>query len=78
MEQGTKVTTIASAIKEFLDVVRLARSQNTALTYGKAYDLTFYISRSYDANYYNNAGTNKVGARFSTVSYSINDPVPIV
>jgi integrase/recombinase XerC len=36
MEQETKTPTIASAIKEFLDVVRLARSQNTALTYGKA------------------------------------------
>jgi len=36
MEQETKTTTIASAIKEFLDVVRLARSQNTVLTYGKA------------------------------------------
>src|SRR5262245_53879567 len=36
MEQEIKTTTIASAIKDFLDVVRLARSQNTALTYGKA------------------------------------------
>jgi hypothetical protein len=36
MEQETKTTTISSAIKDFLDVVRLARSQNTALTYGKA------------------------------------------
>jgi len=36
MEQQTKASTIASAIKEFLDVVRLARSRNTALTYGKA------------------------------------------
>jgi integrase/recombinase XerC len=36
MEQETKTISIASAIKEFIDVVRLARSQNTALTYGKA------------------------------------------
>ena len=36
MEPEIKIITIASAIKEFLDVVRLARSQNTALTYGKA------------------------------------------
>lgn len=36
MEPEIKTITIASAIKEFLDVVRLARSQNTALTYGKA------------------------------------------
>ena len=36
MKQGTTTTTVSLAIKEFLDVVRLARSQNTALTYGKA------------------------------------------
>jgi len=36
MEQETRTTTISSAIKEFLDVVRLARRPNTALTYGKA------------------------------------------
>jgi site-specific recombinase XerD len=30
------VSTISSAMTEFLDVIRLARSQNTALTYGKA------------------------------------------
>lgn len=36
MEQETKSVTISFAIKEFLDVVRLARSQNTAMTYGKA------------------------------------------
>jgi integrase/recombinase XerC len=36
MEPETKATTITSAIKDFLDVVRLARSQNTALTYSKA------------------------------------------
>src|SRR5688500_16797401 len=35
MEQG-KATSIASAIEEFIDIVRQARSQNTALTYGKA------------------------------------------
>jgi integrase/recombinase XerC len=32
----SKFTTINSALNEFLDVVRSARSQNTALTYGKA------------------------------------------
>ena len=31
-----KAYTIASAMEEFIDIVRLARSQNTALTYGKA------------------------------------------
>lgn len=31
-----ETTTIASAVREFLEVVRLARSANTALTYGKA------------------------------------------
>jgi integrase/recombinase XerC len=36
MEQETRTTTISSAIKEFLDVVRSARRPNTALTYGKA------------------------------------------
>ena len=35
MEQGLK-STISSIITQYLDVVRLARSQNTALTYGKA------------------------------------------
>jgi integrase/recombinase XerC len=35
--QLTKMpSTISSAIEEFLEVVKLARSQNTALTYGKA------------------------------------------
>jgi site-specific recombinase XerD len=34
--EPAKVPTIASAIKEYLEVVKLARSQNTALTYGKA------------------------------------------
>src|SRR5690242_10104648 len=29
-------STISSVIKNYLDVVKLARSQNTALTYGKA------------------------------------------
>jgi integrase/recombinase XerC len=35
MEQPRK-STISSAIEEFIEIVRLARSQNTALTYGKA------------------------------------------
>ena len=35
MEQGKKAT-ISSIITEYLEVVKLARSQNTALTYGKA------------------------------------------
>src|SRR5512138_2972116 len=34
--ETSKATTIDAAINEFLDVVRSARSQNTALTYGKA------------------------------------------
>lgn len=36
MEQSQKPPSIDTAINEFLDVVRSARSQNTALTYGKA------------------------------------------
>src|SRR5437867_8741920 len=32
----TKSSTISSVIMEYLEVVKLARSQNTALTYGKA------------------------------------------
>jgi site-specific recombinase XerD len=34
--ESTKAFTISSAISEYLEVVKLARSQNTALTYGKA------------------------------------------
>jgi site-specific recombinase XerD len=34
--EPTKTSTISSVISEYLDVVKLARSQNTALTYGKA------------------------------------------
>jgi integrase/recombinase XerC len=34
--EKTKAPTITSAILEYLEVVKLARSQNTALTYGKA------------------------------------------
>lgn len=34
--ETVKSTTISSAIEEFIEVVRLARSQNTALTYSKA------------------------------------------
>jgi len=34
--ERTKASTITSVISEYLDVVKLARSQNTALTYGKA------------------------------------------
>jgi integrase/recombinase XerC len=36
MEQSKVPSTITSVIEEYLDVVKLARSQNTALTYGKA------------------------------------------
>lgn len=36
MEQTRTAISIASAIEEFVEVVRLARSQNTALAYGKA------------------------------------------
>jgi len=36
MEQEKRPISIASAIEEFVDVIRLARSRNTALTYGKA------------------------------------------
>jgi integrase/recombinase XerC len=36
MEQSKAPSTITSVIEEYLDVVKLARSQNTALTYGKA------------------------------------------
>src|SRR5919106_4193515 len=36
MEQTKRAPTIVSVIEEYLDVVKLARSQNTALTYGKA------------------------------------------
>jgi integrase/recombinase XerC len=36
MEQTERAASIASVIAEYLDVVKLARSQNTALTYGKA------------------------------------------
>jgi len=36
MEQSKSQLSIASAIEEYLQVVKLARSQNTALTYGKA------------------------------------------
>lgn len=36
MEAFGKVPTISSVIAEYLDVVKLARSQNTALTYAKA------------------------------------------
>jgi len=36
MEQTKTAPSIAAAISEYLDVVKLARSQNTALTYGKA------------------------------------------
>jgi integrase/recombinase XerC len=36
MSEARKAPTIASAINEYLDVVKLARSQNTALTYAKA------------------------------------------
>lgn len=36
MESTKRAPTITSAIEEYLDVVKLARSQNTALTYGKA------------------------------------------
>ncbi len=36
MEQSETAPTIASVIEEYLDVVKLARSQNTALTYAKA------------------------------------------
>lgn len=36
MEQPKNAPSIASVIAEYLDVVKLARSQNTALTYGKA------------------------------------------
>lgn len=36
MEQAKNILSITSAIAEFLGVVKLARSQNTALTYGKA------------------------------------------
>jgi len=36
MEQEKRPISIASAIAEFVDVIRLARSRNTALTYGKA------------------------------------------
>jgi site-specific recombinase XerD len=34
--EETRTFTISSAISEYLEVVKLARSQNTALTYGKA------------------------------------------
>jgi integrase/recombinase XerC len=34
--EATRTFTISSAISEYLEVVKLARSQNTALTYGKA------------------------------------------
>jgi integrase/recombinase XerC len=36
MTQEKRIISIASAIEEFVDVVRLARSHNTALTYSKA------------------------------------------
>lgn len=36
MEQPGNIPSIASAIEDYLEVVKLARSQNTALTYGKA------------------------------------------
>jgi site-specific recombinase XerD len=36
MEQAKAPATISYVIEEYLDVVKLARSQNTALTYGKA------------------------------------------
>lgn len=36
MDQAKAAPTIASVIAEYLDVVKLARSQNTALTYAKA------------------------------------------
>lgn len=36
MEQTRTVPSIASAIQDYLEVVKLARSQNTALTYAKA------------------------------------------
>ena len=36
MDQSARTATITSAIEEFVDVVRAARSQNTALAYGKA------------------------------------------
>jgi integrase/recombinase XerC len=36
MEQEKSALSISSVIAEYLDVVKLARSQNTALTYGKA------------------------------------------
>jgi site-specific recombinase XerD len=36
MERQTRPSSVSSVIDEYLDVVRLARSQNTALTYAKA------------------------------------------
>ncbi|HEX5808280.1 MAG TPA: hypothetical protein VFY25_06400, partial [Anaerolineales bacterium] len=36
MEQSKSTPSITSVIAEYLDVVKLARSQNTALTYAKA------------------------------------------
>ena len=36
MEQGKTTSSIGSVITDYLDVVKLARSHNTALTYGKA------------------------------------------
>jgi hypothetical protein len=54
-----------------------------SLIIGQKYFVTFYVSRAYDTTNpsfnakHVNGASNKIGARFSTVQYSANNPVPI-
>ena len=47
------------------------------LVIGQEYFVSFYVSRAVNNSYNVNIASNKIGARFSTTSYSYASPVPI-
>jgi len=48
-----------------------------SLVNGQSYFISFYVSRSYNITINNNGGTNKIGARLSTIAYNQNQPIAV-
>ena len=60
----------------------LGAQLNQQMQIGQTYYVSFYVNRSYNSavfNNYNNMATNKIGVRFSTISYPNfwTEPIPI-
>lgn len=58
----------------------IGSSLNQPLVIGQSYYVSFYVNRSYNHlqfNNYNNLAANKIGLKFTTVPYSMTNPIAL-